>query len=603
MISLTERIALCALYTVALSWPFYVLQTIPFVFVGFAALSVCALILCMGVDLARRHRFRVPFELIWPVGVLCLAGLLGKFAPSAGWFVWPGYALGFLAIMHWLPGRESVLRGLWASVLSIGVVAVLNLARPWLGIVPTAFLAMSDARFLGPESFAESIGLFILGCLLGLALFQNKGLSTAQRWSSFVAAVLAVAAIVVQSPGLFSNGAPISDFSAGPFGLPAFFVIALLFWLTARIGAKLAVSYFEDEPGAALALLGVLAGGMLAMLVMPSWPNLGHVFLLAAFARYGQPAVKRVEPSIPLRGVAIPILGVVAVNLFVIFPGNPWDPRNYAYDAASMLASGQVDTLAARLEAVDRMQQGEHRTHFLRAQIRLRKGDPEGAADALILSLAPGTPRLLPGPSPKETDRFLAELRDNCSALPEFSRGLAYERALLAAGQRVNALALLRLRAKNTGEAPLESRHPLAKALAAFLGAPSVAEELSQWESGELLRVLETLGSAVDRLPEELQARGVSALVLTAEKGEESLMFRGYTNADSFGGTILRACLESGLPHAESWGALRLTDGGWECRFGEQALARIWPAPEVFFTGKACAGGSMPRYQARIWLP
>jgi hypothetical protein len=125
----------------------------------------------------------------------------------------------------------------------------------------------------------------------------------------------------------------------------------------------------------------------------------------------------------------------------------------------------------------------------------LSQGDADGAAAAFAEAVRPGEPRLLPAPGTQEIDEMLAQLRDACSALPEDRRGLAYERALLAAGQRVNALALLRLRARGGAADNGRERRPLALTLAGMLGDPSLVEELIQWETGELLRVLETLGA------------------------------------------------------------------------------------------------------------
>jgi hypothetical protein len=524
------RLVHWALYLLAAAWPWDAFQVIPFLFLPLTVAASAALAGVGILEVIRTGRWRVPFELTWPVvGLIAAAGVSALTARSGAAIAVAGQGLCFLAVFHHARARETVVRCLWISCLSAGMLALLNLLAPWLGVFPTAFASDSSAAFAGPRTLPGGVWIFLYGAVTSILLCRNDSIKGESRipWSAAAccrfhrrsdvsrqsdpkrqqAAALhriqraALAAGAMSSILLLVRGPAL--LAGFPYWEPAhlrslpfltFIILGLLVWLVARVGAKLTVSRIEDAPGISLPLLAMVAILTGAALVWPPEPALGQAFVLALAASYAQPSTRSFSSRPVSWLVGVPVAMVAVANLCFVSPNNPWDPRNYTFGAARLLAEAP-DALEDRLQAVERLAPEERRTHLWRARLRLSQGDADGAAAAFAEAVRPGEPRLLPAPGTQEIDEMLAQLRDACSALPEDRRGLAYERALLAAGQRVNALALLRLRARGGAADNGRERRPLALTLAGMLGDPSLVEELIQWETGELLRVLETLGA------------------------------------------------------------------------------------------------------------
>ena len=105
---------------------------------------------------------------------------------------------------------------------------------------------------------------------------------------------------------------------------------------------------------------------------------------------------------------------------------------------------------------------------------------------------------LLPAPTETERADFVVQMRDLASRLPEHAVACAYERILLATGERDAALFSLQL---STGvalvhaeEVPLD---PIAGAVAFIIGDASLKTDFGAWTVGELLTLLSLWGAEI----------------------------------------------------------------------------------------------------------
>ncbi len=610
--------AQAALYLAAFAWPWAVFELLPVVFVPLSVSSAMVLAVCTPLDVLSGTRFRVPFEFIWPIVGLALVACIGQSPANA--LASALACVAFLTTLHWVRSRGIAAWAMILSCISGAGAALLTWAAQPGWVLPTTFSLSGGI----PLAFAQSMprGLLTLLLCTGAAttlgwrnsggvplrrLSRNSKLQTQiLKWGARAAALFcALTAMAAAYPLACAFAEGLETTPGTSSGFPHLVLVVLFFWLLARIAAKAIAGWLEDTQDGQLGVCATILLAAAGMLLAPVQPGIGHAMFLAILAGYVIPR-ERPEAVKPFAFYWLaPVVLLVAWNVFHVSPANPRDPRNYEASAFKALHAGQGEELGAYLDRLDQLVPGERRTHWWRARIRLNREDLEGAAEAFRTALQPGQPRMLPPPTPTEREWFLSSLRDRVSALPPGERGLSYEKTLLALGERKSALASLKLRSKGAASAPIDTR-ALANILAGLLGALDTEEELTTWEPGELLGVLKSLGADVERAPEGFPASSLP-LVLIAEHSSHGMRIEGIAGRHRFGGVCLSSGRPAQGPPAETlpaWGPLHLTDGAWQCTFGEFAEIALGPSPFVYLTDTITpAGGTAPRTQVRIRVP
>jgi hypothetical protein len=152
-----------------------------------------------------------------------------------------------------------------------------------------------------------------------------------------------------------------------------------------------------------------------------------------------------------------------------------------------------------RMDWVDRHASNERRTYLWRARAGMEYGLPNFSSFAFERATRPQTgATILAPPSEAERQQFLVLMRDAVAALPEDRAVCAYERVLLANGERDAALYSLRLR---TGVPLIHVEEtdaaPYARVAALILGDSSIADDLRKWAADEVLTLLSLWGTDV----------------------------------------------------------------------------------------------------------
>lgn len=564
-----------ALYLLAAAWPWEVYGLLPGLYVPLSLLAALALAAGLAVDVIRSGRPKIPFDLLWPAVLLALSGLaLGGLQDSLDLFA-GGLAL--MAVVHTAQHRELVLRALRLTVLSTAAVALISLAGKTGTPVPTAFSPVSGAVLSFPRDLPGGALTLVLGGGLAFALAFTP-MSRVQRTGLLFVGFFPLSLVVMMSIRTLMSPAAWTLPELPPPSA-TLLVGAISLWLCARVCGRLIVSRLEDAPGIQIALLVVTLGGGLTALACLKLPGHGVLATLGLIAAYAVPRWK--APAYqdawrwPFWLAFLTAAALGAFNIGLVFENNPRDPRNYAQTAREWLADARYEALDVYLAFWDRAVPGERRTHWWRAQMRLRQGDLEGAATAFRHALQPGLPRLLPPPATDEIEVFLGRLRDAVSAQPLEARGLAYERALLGAGRRDQALASLRVR--GDGGADLPPMPALARALAAMLGAPETAAELAEWPGGELVRIFASLGADIEHAPLGFPPHRLP-LVLHARADAASVCVEVWAGSAHFGGEWLvqDSVREDRAAGALYWGPFRRAGGGeWVATLGPEMLAEL----------------------------
>jgi hypothetical protein len=200
------------------------------------------------------------------------------------------------------------------------------------------------------------------------------------------------------------------------------------------------------------------------------------------------------------------LVGVLVVaNLNHVSVINNHDPRNYESAAKSDFASEAYDVLQRRMDRFSSLRGAERRTHLWQARAALAEGRVKRAGAEFAIALLPIPPDerlILPPPTSDEREDFLVRLRDATSALPAGDRGLAYPRALLAAGDPASALGSLRHRVAYFPREGLDvPAQPLAQATAFLLGQLSFSDALGEFAPAQLALLLGECGATVAQAP------------------------------------------------------------------------------------------------------
>ena len=181
-------------------------------------------------------------------------------------------------------------------------------------------------------------------------------------------------------------------------------------------------------------------------------------------------------------------------------------------------------------------------------------------------------------------------MRDRSSAVPETVRGLAYEKALIAAGREHHALALLEIRGVSNPDTAVSSM-PLAIALAALLDAPALVASLEEWDAGLLATILEStvpnskIRNAPEGFPESLlpfiamahcSAGGDFVKVFSPAGQEGGIRIPGKNDPE-----FVDFAMAMSVPEWREW--RKNEKGIWTLSFGNVAEIHIMNAPDIFF--------------------
>ncbi|MBP8130810.1 MAG: hypothetical protein KA184_14625 [Candidatus Hydrogenedentes bacterium] len=533
------RLRLLALYGLAFAWPWCVYETLPGVFIPCSALFAAALVFAACRDVLRGRKVILPFELAWPLVVLVALAVAHDW--RAGAMAWSpsaaGGALLFASVLQTIRSRGAVRQCVWLSALSGGMAALFSLFvhfRPFYGwvlysVFPTAFSPGTGATLAFAATLEEGALVLVL-CLtlaLGAAFAPEHG--HWRRTTAFLAIAPITAALAVLArlsapdPGLWRPPAP---WRQGPLSVLAALVVL---WLLARIAAKAWVGRGEGVARlhGMLSAMALCGGAMVVLL--PETPRLGYAFLLALAGGHAFAQTEEARTAAP--GTAwfcLLLLPLIAWNVLHVDVRNGADPRNYEAAAAACVEHGLDVELSRRFAFINERSPVERRTHYWQARGYLARKWPDAAATAFCMAMTPPPAgrALLPPPSEEQTGYFLDRLRDLCSALPLAERGLAYERALVAAGRADDALASLRFRAEKCKGVSCPAS-PLAMGMADLLGDARLAGTLATWSAGELVCLFEQAGAHVGPAPDGFPARYLPAVGI-ADRDPERMSVRAY---------------------------------------------------------------------------
>lgn len=524
-----ESLARLLLLLCAFLAPWGVYEQVPGVGFPVSACIELLLVFLFLTHLLLSRAFRVPFEFAWPIAIPAIARALADLGMALALVVplpdsallcfqetsqaIPAGLLTFLAVVHFVRSRELIVQCLRLWCLSTACVAVLSLGASLGAVVPTAFSLNSGAVLAGPRSLFSG-GYGFVWTLVAAVYFASFYERTRRRrvLLAVCAALLAAGLVALVAPGLTRIGSWSLPRAPTNTGVQVI-CIGLVYWLMARVAAKVEVDRREGEPGIHVLLL-ILIGLKAVTYVAAIWrPYAGlQLGLIAAYALPDSKEPSRVSGWHSL--AILPFLLLIAFNIGYVHPGNLMDTRNYAASAPYLIDSGQLQRVESRMEFFARRYPAERQTHFWLGHVELARECPYRAAGEFAEALKPHEDLrlILPPPTPEERDEFLAKLRDHCSALPEPASCYAHERALLAAGKQRQALNLLEMRGTTSlRQTPSNARqrvHTVAAGLVVeLLRAREIEKDLTAWDLERLLGLLEAWGCVVQRAPETVPRR------------------------------------------------------------------------------------------------
>ncbi len=476
---------------VAMLWPLRAYETIPGISLSATALILLVLFPIAFLDYRLRGRWRVPFEYMLPGLLLLLVGGWTLFQQHTSAGAVFRYGLTLLAVVHLAGQRDTIERCCWLSSCTGTVVAGLSIASAMGFFFPTSYIPGTTICVAFAYTLPDAVLTLALCALAGLLAANSNLFPSRLRKIALCNAILCGAFLfylLVRSLANLCCWHPGSPLSGSWLQVTA---RLLLCWLAVRIIAKLWIAHTHYALAHIPVLLFIPVTLLLFLLLFPSHlPSAGAFFLLGLSAAY--PLPERTQPAAyPFPSFA-PLLttALLCINLFYINPENAYDPRNYTIGAAKNFRVGRFAHLLQQMDYIDARSPGEAQTHYWRAQAAREQGNMKKASEAFARAVLAQHPRLLPPLSAMAIDRFLDQLRDDCSALPDEKRGLSYEYALVAAGQQGNALNLLAFRTEKLPAA--QSSYPeAARSLAVALGDSALENLLAQWEPRRLSALYE----------------------------------------------------------------------------------------------------------------
>lgn len=485
------------------------------------ALAGCAFTL-PGI---RADRLRVPFELVWPVVLLAVIGLVPTPLQPAG--ISPGMvvvmAAGFLGAAHATRHAGAFRVALACCALCAPLPPLLTAAVQLRVFFPEAWSpsGMALLGFPDPESMAGAT----LICAGSACILAARGLLlrnwTAAGW--LIPAFLSAAILVPLYLFLGVGSAEVTPSGAAftPARLPA---TLLVLYLAARIGAKLAVAArVRRDPELVLASLICLLGAPVAILWTP-----GPVPLAVAAGMLAGPAISRgrdtaCPPSRLWRVLPGLPVALALLRLAVPLPG---DPRDYVVRADILVRQQRADEAETLLRRVLAWCPEESRAAWQMAWLRLYQDEPDGAAYWAARSLRQSgsglPPRFFPHPGPEEVQAFLNAVRDSAAVHTMEGTGggtMALARVLFAAGRHSQALALLDAL---TRDEPCPEAIPSDTLRSLVVWLLDISEEtLPESLPPDALWAALRTGSSLQILPVPRELSGVSKVLALAARVEE----------------------------------------------------------------------------------
>lgn len=508
------------LYTACFSWPLRVYEVLPGAGIAWSTVVSLAVVSHATTQLPRAGKLRVPLELLWPV--LAAIALAGWSQPG----VLPETllaGLAFWAILH-LYGSDTTWRqaGLMLACGSACAVLV-DLFHDTLGVPPTVLVPGSTVELVCTYGVADACVGLVTGLGLSGSVALDRHAPRLDRGLAGGMTLLLLAGLANMTWRLWplaATWAPTPWVVESPVLALLRLVIA---WLLVRAAAKGFVRATMERglmrlaPPAALFTLAVI------WCVAEVPVAVGHVFPLALLVRgtmrRDRDAIRNcLQDRIAWGAIMVLLLAVVTFNARYVLPSHANDPRNYAARAEAAAARGALSEMEDQLSAVYRRHPGEARAALWLGRAALEAGYLDRASMWVGAMVHHGENTLLPPPRRAEVEQFLGELRDAIS-LSDETPGLAYERALLFAGEEENALALLRLRRPAVWGEPLAAE-PMAQVVSTLLLAPSeeLRAQIAALPPRQLAGILTAVGADVRRVPERFPRRLLPAFIWTQKE-------------------------------------------------------------------------------------
>jgi len=520
------------LFLLAALWPWDVYTYVPGLNAELTTAITTLLVMLLAIDIARLRKVSAPFEIMWPA--IALAGLIAAgllrhdpaFSPSQ-----LGLVATYMAALHFAPSRACIRQWLWLSCVSIAAGALwTHIAFRVPPAFPTAFsIDTHGVLWLGRRLAAGALVLVIGGAVAGQAFAAAVKRARIKHDLSAPAVMAAIIFVLATSALVYAIAPAHTVASWRPprwnalSGLALASCLAAL-WSLARTVAKNRVfaataSSSHDDAAWARLMARTLVLAVVFCLCFSVKPSLGFAVLAGLAAAYPLPG-RAAQFTAPRMAYALlaPCALLIAVNAAHVFPENQGDPRNFEVAADRDSATGRLDRLDRRLDFVAMRSPNEPRVHLWRARHALAQEFPNRAAHEFRLAVqAPRGHRTILRPVDNvQRNDLLVRLRDACAASRQPHTLIAYERALVAAGNADNALDSLRQRVTR-----LESRDvtaaaaPYAAALAFLLGDAALATSLDDWPAAHLRALLEDCGAVIRGAPPGL-APSLRPLILSA---------------------------------------------------------------------------------------
>jgi hypothetical protein len=487
----------------AVACPLDLLQYVPGL--GVSLLSIIALLLvpALILDAFHHQKLRIPFEILAPaLLVLAIVGVASfRHGPSdtLGEIV-SAVAL-LLAVTHFAPARELIRRYVLAFMLSGLAVTLLTLVSRFTQSMPTAFNDRSGVTLAFAYTVPSGIHLLLLTAVAALYVSRERRFRPIERAMATGALVFVACALVgaILQWVLDTSSWPLAPYPR--WSLWQFAAAGVTLWLVARIVGKIFIDAKTARDPLHGLWLAAAAVTVAACACAPVPPGAYQGYLAGLACATVLPSRLLVKPTRrTLSLVGLPIL-LAVTNLLLVSPGNTRDHRQY--DAASQrdFEARRFESLLARLDTIDEHAPSERRSHLWRARVALAVGKPNWASFAYARAVAPPTgPALLPPPTEPERNEFVVQMRDAVATMLPTESACAFERTLLAEGDRDAALYSLRLEtAVALTHVESVDSAPFAGALECILGDPSTAEDLESWSPEELVTVVAYWGATIDQ--------------------------------------------------------------------------------------------------------
>lgn len=628
-----NTIAPIAAAALAFAWPWDVYLYIPRL--G-RSLDECLALLLIAVAAyelrpgrGRARALRIPFEFLWPALLVAALGtMLWLRAPAKGGPAVMG-ALLFLATAQLTDARlcGNCLR---LTALSGAGVALQSLLRPVTAVPPTAYHLDTGPVF----AFAADVPggfLTLLLCAIAALALPGPPLDNGRRHILRVAAVLPIALLL---DGLRRVAPAIArgDIDLTPARVTGSFVetaaLLLLVWLAARIAAKHVLRARglptpATRPAVTTAILVMVGAGACYALPVPVTPRLHYAFLLGLAAgaalrdRPDDPAGIPSPTPTPLWAL-IPML-VAPLNLWTVHPENTRDPRNYDVAARADLDAGRLHELERRMAYFESFSPLERRTHLWRARAALVRGQWGRASEEFMWAMDTMSPQglLLQGLTTADRDDFLIRLRDACSEASDPARGFFYERALVATGEDLRALAALRQRIEalpvsDDALYAAASPAPVRNAVGSLLCARQIIGWPLEWTTDMLAQTLRLWGATLESAPAGAPA-AVFPLAVTAVVTVDGIELAAYSGEGGRPAPTATAPPPQELAATASsvemaWGPLEPDGrGAWVSTLRSEGtgIARMVVAEGAvtFETEERAAPKCPDRPALRVWFP